>query len=229
MDNLLDSVWSDLVSKDGDRFRLDLAEILELGLGRVNSLYEYIKGKSICDSCKLDIQAYLAKQLRRDKYDLNPLMEHDYSVGTQYCYDPAKNGQNILKHGLSFGEVVSYSKYFGMYIVRLEDKVDNERAVLFSDLKYLRDVGSLCFPLPKISSDCVILNIVKFCDKNQFRIISSRQVSSNRNKYIATIRSSLREDGYTKEGLERLTDEVIDYLEKVVFPIIKGEDFTKLD
>lgn len=216
--SLLETVWLELKEQDSPDLRESLARKLNLSPKRINALYEIIGGeKSIDYFPRLDIQAYLAKTLRPDEYDSQPLVKHAYSVGDHTVYDPAKNGQNILKHGLCFNEVTSFSKKFGTFQVLIENEKDMARNIIFSDLAGLGDVTDLCFPLPKINSEKYILTVATLDGEGRFRFISSRQLSSQTERYRSTIKGALREDGATEESLSKLTNSCVEYLERYVF------------
>lgn len=125
-----------------------------------------------------DIERYALKYLLPEEYKSLALGDHCYSSGDLYEYDPPKNGQNIIKHGLSFGEVVSYSKKFGTLLVQCPDEQDGERVVIFSDI-FLKD-KNLSLPLDNIdfSEENYTLSIVQ-SRNGKFRFISSRVLSKN--------------------------------------------------
>lgn len=213
--DLLDTVWQELESEDSCNFRKKLSKKLNLPLNRVNDLYKFIHGEEelyVID--KINIQAYLAKSLRPKEYDLAPLTRHSYSEGPNFSYDPAKCGQNIVKHGLCFNEVVSYAKDFGGLIVPRKNAKDGERLVIFSNLKNKPKQKEFVFCLGA-TSESNVLNIVVL-DGLRFRFISSRPLSSKRRKYVRTIKSALKEDS---EGFnnDSFTELCIEYLEKNVF------------
>lgn len=158
---------SDKFKKNGignARFKL-LAEVIN---GFVNVGYPEI----------WDIERYALKNLLPEEYKSLALGDHSYSSNKLYEYDPPKNGQNIIKHGLSFGEVVSYSAKFGTLMVPCPDENDGERAVVFSGL-ILRN-KNLSLPLDNNNShnENYTLSIVQ-SRNNKLRFISSRLLSKN--------------------------------------------------
>ena len=103
---------------------------------RHDLLFKFIQGEIQASySCKPDIEEYALKILMPEVYAALPHERHPYSSCELYEYDPPKNGQNFIKHGLGFGEVVSYSTQFGTLLVPCPDDKDRERYVIFSDLK----------------------------------------------------------------------------------------------
>lgn len=125
-----------------------------------------------------DIERYALKHLLPEEYKSLALGDHCYSSGELYEYDPSKNGQNIIKHGLSFGEVVSYSTKFGTLIVPCPDEKDGERVVIFSDM-VLKD-KNLSLPLDNnnFQKENYTLSIAQ-SRNGKFRFISSRLLSKN--------------------------------------------------
>lgn len=213
--DLLDTVWQELESENSNDFHKRLSKKLNLSLKRLKDLYKFIHGEVKLDEiAKINIQAYLAKRLKPEEYDLVPLTSHWYSEGSTFSYDPAKCGQNILMHGLCFNEVVSYAKGFGELIVPRKNARDGERLVVFSNLKYLSEQERLVFPLGA-SSQSYVLSIVAL-DGLRFRFISSRVLSSKRDNYVSAIKRALKEEG---EGLnnDSFTNFCIAYLEGSVF------------
>lgn len=164
-------------------------KISPLGLpkNRKDLLFKFIQGEiQVSYSCKPDIEEYAIKILTPDVYASLPHEGHPYSSGEFYEYDPPKNGQNIIKHGIGFGEVVSYSKLFGTLLVPCPDDRDGERCVIFSDLNLERDGDELELPPPGIGKINYTISIVH--NRNgKFRFISSRIMSSNKTKYRKTM------------------------------------------
>jgi hypothetical protein len=125
-----------------------------------------------------DIEQYALKLLLPEEYKSLALRDHCYSSSELYEYDPPKNGQNIIKHGLSFGKVVSYSKKFGTLLVPCPDEQDGERVVIFSDI-LLRDKNfSLSLDNIDSSKENYTLSIAQ-SRNGKFRFISSRLLSKN--------------------------------------------------
>lgn len=125
-----------------------------------------------------DIERYVLKCILPEEYKSLSLSDHCYSSGHFYEYDPPKNGQNIIKHGLSFAAVVSYSKNFGTLIVPCPDEQDGERVVIFSDL-ILKD-KNLSLPLASVdfSKENYTISIAQLRNE-KFRFISSRLLSKS--------------------------------------------------
>ena len=73
---------------------------------------------------KIDIEEYALKIIFPDVYNQSMITEHLYSTCDLYEFNPAKNGQNVIKHGIGFQDVVSYSKKFGTLIISCPDKND---------------------------------------------------------------------------------------------------------
>lgn len=216
--DLTDIVWKCLVENDNDEYHTVLSSILGIDVKRIKGLYEFIRGdKLLKDPEKQDIQAYLVKNLVKNESDLNIFAKDNKHLKVcRYSYDPAKNGQNIIKHGLSFNEVMSYSRHFASLSV-LKTSKDGVREIVFSDLKNLSDKNLLCFPFSRINSNSYVLNVVSSNDKGRYRMISSRQLSSRSSKYVETIKSVLNEEGCTEKGIVESTNRCVKFLEENVF------------
>ncbi|WP_132649448.1 BrnT family toxin [Rubrivivax gelatinosus] len=148
---------------------------LELSTDRAEVLVDVINGtKDVEHFVALDIHLFCLKKIFPDQYFAVQAIEHAYSKSDLYEFDPPKNGQNIMKHGISFGEVVSFSKKFGTLMVPCPDITDAERLVVFSDLTI--DSGyRLALPLNSMdfTKEIYTLSIAQQRGGG-FRFISSR-------------------------------------------------------
>ena len=154
-------------------------ELAKLNSDRKKLLFQFSRGKhSVSPLGQFDIEQFLLKHLAKYAYDSN-----HHCIDFEKCsyeYDPAKNGHNIVKHGLSFSEVVSFSTRFGAMSVPLpEDK--EKRFAVFSDLR----VGpneKLEMPLGNLDDINPIVSIVTHREGGahliKMRFISSRRISS---------------------------------------------------
>lgn len=158
---------------------------------RVNFLKSIIDGEESLElHDRLDILLYVLKSICWEKYDSLDSMSHLCSHSEIYEYDPAKNGQNIVKHGISFSEVVSYASKFGALMVQCPDDTDLHRIVIFSDLSNLNEQYKLMAPISSSDlSGSFVLSIVQNREL-RFRFISSRLISKKR--YLKTLRNALK-------------------------------------
>ena len=174
-------------------------DTLNLSEKRVREFYDIATSRvSIHRFSQLDIQEFALKLIFQKSYDEFKRESHPYSTCETYEFSPAKNGQNLIKHGISFGEVVSYSKKFGTLLIPCPDSNDRERIIAFSDLD-LENKYKLHLPLSEIKSTRYCLSIVKSIN-GKFRFISSRLLSSNKKKYTDTIHQSIRSVEFTNEA-----------------------------
>lgn len=140
---------------------------------------------------ELDIKVYALKKLLPDSYEKLNLLEKVFSKSELDRYDPVKNGQNIMKHGLSFREVVSFSTQFGTLMVPLLEMDKERRVVIFSDLSINNKKYPLALPLEGVSgrSKLYTFSVAQQIDFD-FRIISSRLISKT--KFSKKIKNDLR-------------------------------------
>lgn len=175
----------------------------KLSKDRQDLLFNFIQGQiQVGYSCSPDIEDYALKCLSPEVYESLPHEGHPYSSGELYEYDPPKNGQNIIKHGIGFGEVVSYSPQFGTLMVPCPNNADGERYVIFSDLHLKCKGDELALPPPGIREINYTISIAHFRD-NKFRFISSRLMSSKEEKYRKTMEQAFGEiiaDEQEKQG-----------------------------
>lgn len=156
------------------------------GLSKVRAelLLEVIKSKKKVEFyLGVDIQRYALKCLLPAFYAGLSLGDHIYSTSELYDYDPPKNGQNAIKHGLSFREVVSYSSRFGTLLVPCPDSNNGTRCVIFSDLDAGVDGANLELPISGITGKVYTISIAQQ-SSGKFRFISSRVLSKNSYKEI---------------------------------------------
>lgn len=160
---------------------------------RQDLLFKVIQGEiQVGYSCKPDIEDYALKSLMPEVFKSLPHDGHPYSSCELYEYDPPKNGQNIIKHGIGFGEVVSYSSQFGTLLVPCPDDSDGERCVIFSDLNLELEGNELALPPSGIREVNYTLSIAHYRD-GRFRFISSRLMSSRKEKYRKTMEQAFGE------------------------------------
>lgn len=130
-----------------------------------------------------DVLRFIAKKLNPPAYSLLNLPANNlYSESEFVSYDPVKNGLNIVKHGLEFHGVHSYSNgTFGRLMVPTGNQSEEERLVIFSKYKV---TGSKSPYLPsKIKNrDEIFVATVASPRGVGFRFISSSILSSNRKK-----------------------------------------------
>ena len=164
---------------------------LDLSKRRAEVLVDVINGiENVEHFTALDIHLFFLKKMFPNPYSAAQPIEHAYSKSGLYEFDPPKNGQNVMKHGISFREIVSFSKKFGTLMVPCPEKSDTERLVVFSDLTI--DSGyHLALPLNSMDSTkkLYILSIVQQRGVG-FRFISSR--TFGRESYRETMHQSFK-------------------------------------
>jgi len=181
---LIDSLHPDL-------FHNKLSKV-DIKRERIIQLIEAIQKSAFQNGELIDVFLFLLQHLLPDEYQRLVVTEHIDSSFELYEFNPVKNGQNIVKHGVSFTEVVSYSKRFGTLLVPCSDEQDKERFVIFSDLSIDKNRRKLVFPLPKIEqqTQCYVISIVQIKEDGKFRFISSRVMSRKRHK--KTLKNALK-------------------------------------
>lgn len=182
---------------------------------RRNLLYKFIQGEiQIGYNCAPDLEMFAIKTILPDTYKNLEKNSHPYSSGDLYEYDPAKNGKNIIKHGLSFSEVVSYSTLFGALSVPFPDDQDVERFVMFSDLNSGNDGKNLTMPFGNTRGILYVLSIVTFRG-DKWRFISSRIMSTD--NYKKDMLQAFKDVWGDKKIKESFVDECIDTLKRNLF------------
>ena len=152
---------------------------LEIGAARQQIVYDVIRHKKEVNFyAKIDIQRYILKKLFTEEYNALDLGHHLYSNSDLYQYDPPKNGENMIKHGFNFSEVVSYSNNFGEYIVGCPDERDGTRYVMFSTVNSEAAGQRLDFPMPVVDGKVCVMSVGQMVGP-KFRFISARFLSPN--------------------------------------------------
>jgi len=188
--NLLSELDSLVTSLQPEKIYEKLA-VLGIDRDRITKLIEYINNEVFHFTVRIDVYLFLLKYILPDDFDRLVVREHMSSSPEAYEFDPVKNGHNIIKHGLSFSEVISYSKHFGTLMVRCPNENDGERIIIFSDLSESSRKTELNFPLAKVEeqAESYVISIVQ-SRGDKFRFISSRVMSRKRHK--KSLRTALK-------------------------------------
>jgi len=167
-------------------------KVLNLPQEREGILKEILIGKKRLDIAdEIDIKIYALKALFPDSQDSLKLKETIFSNSELCQYDPAKNGQNIIKHGVSFREIVSYSTQFGTLMVPCPETNNERRIIIFSDLSIDNRKYHLSLPLEtsETRSKFYTLTVAQQIPAG-FRFISSRIIS--RKRFAKTMKNAFK-------------------------------------
>lgn len=160
----------------------------KLPADRLRLMSNVIRGKDpIHSTVRADIERFALRCLLPGaQYEALEDGDHPYAKGDFHEYDPAKNGQNLIKHGLSFNEVISYSPNFGVLSAHSSKPLPEQRFMVLSDLRIGENGRKLDLPLKEWSGERVTISVVTQRE-SRFRFISSHLLSSNEKKYRATL------------------------------------------
>lgn len=143
---------------------------------RIEVLQNVVRGGQEIDDvyALLDVHLFALKVAFPSEYEAADAPPHDAASGQLLQYDPPKNGHNLIKHGLTFGETYSYSKDFGTLIVPCPNEHDGERVAIFTKLVVPQGFA-LVLPTDKIKacSDLCTMTSATVTDGG-FRFITSR-------------------------------------------------------
>lgn len=165
---------------------------LNLPQNREDILKKILTGESELDTHEeIDIKIYALKALFPGSHDSLKLKETLCSKSEFYHYDPAKNGQNIIKHGISFRDIVNFSSKFGTLMVPCPETNNEQRVVIFSDLSINDKYSKLSLPLEtsEIRTKFYTLSVAQQTLIG-FRFISSRIIS--RRKFSKTMKNAFK-------------------------------------
>lgn len=185
----------------------------DLGPDRKDLLFRFVRGEvDIHPYSRPDVERYALKRLSPETYASLPHDAHPYSSGELYEYDPAKNGQNMVKHGIGFGEVVSYSRKFGALVVPCPNERDGERCVMFSDLDAGPNGKKLDMPPAGADGMLYVMSVAQQRGA-KFRFISARIMSSERKKYRKTMADAIKHVFPTAEAKAAFIDRCCEIVE----------------
>ncbi|MCP1375157.1 BrnT family toxin [Dyella lutea] len=162
----------------------------------------------------LDIQLFAIKALRRDLYDALPDRGHPYASWELYEYDPAKNGKNIIKHGVGFHEVASLSSNFGTLSVAYPHSDDEDRVVIFSNLNSGDNARNLDLPYPHIDGLVYVMTIAQQMPELRYRFISSRIIDQD--DYRRHMTQAFRDIPVNTQDEKRLKKDFVDVCEGIL-------------
>lgn len=149
---------------------------LQLSVERTDLLRAIIRGEHEIDHpyTLLDIHLFCLKALHKQAYLQAQVPPHRAASSVLLTYDPPKNGQNLLKHGLTFPEVITCSPHFGALQLPCPNAADGERLVVLSKFDIPKGV-SLELPTPIIleRQDLCTLTVAVLAEEG-YRFISSR-------------------------------------------------------
>lgn len=155
---------------------LPLRASLELSRERIQLLQDVVRGDQEVDDlfALLDIHLYCLNAVFPAEYKAARIEPHGAASKHDVTYDPVKNGQNVIKHGITFGEARSFSPGFGTLIIPYLNTRDVERVAIFSKLVVPHNCP-LVLPLEKYRrrSDLSTMTIAIPAGAG-FRFISSR-------------------------------------------------------
>lgn len=155
-----------------------LSLLSERGLSpeRIEVLQKVVTGEQEIDDVYvlLDVHLFCLKEAFPREYEAANVPPHDAASKHLVTYDPQKNGHNLIKHGLAFGETYSYSKDLGTLMVPCPNERDGERVAIFSKL-VVPEGSALLLPTSKIKdrSDLCTMTSATVTDDG-FRFITSR-------------------------------------------------------
>lgn len=185
---------------------------------RRDLLFKFIKSEiQVGYDCSPDLQAYALKCMMPTTYSSFAIRRHPYSEGPNWEYDPPKNGQNLIKHGLGFGEVASYSGgTFGVYSVPCPDPNDEERWVVFSGLDLSHRDARLTLPIGVVAgrANCTV-SITQFRN-GRYRFISAHLLSSDKDVAVTKIRQKLKKFSSDPRDKEAVVDRAVEFIDTYV-------------
>lgn len=184
---------------------------------RRDLLFRYIQGQvKVSLDTKHSLDCYALKCLLPDYYaglfpDFLPDPFHSL-----YPYDPAKNGQNLIKHGLGLLEATSYNQNFGVLTFPFPHETDGWRSVIFSDLT-LQEGETLELPPTGLTSRNYVVLVATNMTDGRYRYISARFLSSDKKKSEETILQLLSEACPDKTSRKALLKDCLGILEANLF------------
>ncbi|CAM9212439.1 BrnT family toxin [Acinetobacter bereziniae] len=157
--------------------------------------------KKLCESDDIDF------------FDTSKIPEnHLLSKVSLYEYDPAKNGQNILKHGLDFGAVVNYGgSDYGRLISYTNSEIE-DRFVIFSKY-YVNNENNIFLSDDKKNEDFLCIATIATNVDIGFRFISSRALKVKNDKELQKELKNMIKD-------DNLDDSIMNGLRNTAYQIL---------
>lgn len=147
---------------------------------------------------KHDILCCIAKKL---KCPVHIPKENIYSKNDLLEFDPSKNGQNILKHGIDFRSIPSFA--------------DLENGDLLAYTKTEKGEPRLVYFLRMENKNVLVIVTEPHSSKCRgFRYISARYFPNEESSVEETIKEVIKDNSLEKEVLQRLRDEIYQVLER---------------
>lgn len=199
-----------------------IRECLETPKNGNERLKKYLKGDFTGHeyiSEKHDILCCLAKALKCYPKPI-PTENIDSNTDT-YQYDPAKNGQNILKHNLSFNQICSFIGNRGVLIVhtatKKTEKKDREpRLVYFLGIEDRKNDEGRKNDEDTENKNKNIKNVMAICAGNtsSLRFISARYFSNKKEEIEDVLKSTIKDEKLSANCLGDLRKSAYSLLEK---------------
>lgn len=188
--NLLTTFINDYILENGkEKFSEIIKSKLQISNHRYDLLIKILSRNLKIDNFLMnDILRCIVKKLSEaknlDYFNAFKIPEnHLFSKGSLYEYDPAKNGQNILKHGLDFGAVVSYGgNDYGRLISYTNSEIE-DRFVIFSKY-YVDNKNNIFLSDDKKKEDFLCIATIATNVDIGFRFISSRALNVKDSKKL---------------------------------------------
>lgn len=231
---LLSKILSEEIkATDINTFLQRIRTELQLSEERTEFLKKLLNGtyKLSIDACNEIFRCLVKKNYENkgdmDSYDQLELAENNIiSNGSCWEYDPAKNGQNIIKHGIEFGSVASYGggdfgrliSYTapGRWINEDGEEKEEERCIVFS--KYYTNGADKTFFLDRFKDDAILcIASVVTMERLKFRFISSRVIKANTTTQLTREIKNLIKD----VGLDEKDESIIASLRGSAINILK--------
>ncbi len=218
--NLLSTFISDYILENGkEKFSEIIKSKLQISKNRYDFIIKILRRNIKVDEFLMnDILRCIAKKLceshdidflNRFKLPDNNLL----SKASLYEYDPAKNGQNILKHGLDFGAVISYSGSDYSRLISYTNSEIEDRFVIFSKY-YVNNKNNIFLSDDKKNEDFLCIATIATNVDIGFRFISSRALHVKDGKKLQQELRNMIKD-------HNLDASVIDSLRNRAYEILK--------
>ncbi len=186
--NLLTTFINSYLSKNGkDKFSEIIKNKLQISNNRYDFIIKILKRNIKVDHFLMNhiLRCIVKKLCESQGIDfLNTFKlpeNHLFSKTSLYEYDPTKNGQNILKHGLDFGAVVSYGGADYGRLISYTNSETEDRFVIFSKY-YVNDKNNIFLSDDKKNEDFLCIATIATNADSGFRFISSRALKVKNDK-----------------------------------------------
>ncbi|REL29660.1 hypothetical protein [Thalassotalea euphylliae] len=179
------------------------AQLIKVLNGEIKSLDPFIL---------LDIRLFALRFYSKEKFDQLSINSHVDSSVDLYEFSPFKNGQNLIKHGISFKQTLKCEDFGCLAVDYHDPKQDEKRSIIFSVYSSKHHNSILPLGVDFHESDPKICMTIATNRLNKIRFISSRlfKIDDCRKHLKSTFRDIHAENKDAREKFINSCNSILD-------------------